>query len=36
MTPFAHIADYEERMLAIAARFALHMAQLDFWPLALC
>ena len=36
MTPFAHIADYDARMLAIAARFALHMARIELWPLALC
>ena len=35
MTPFAHIADYEARMRAIAARFALHMPQRELWPLAL-
>ena len=39
MTPFAHITDYAKRMAAIraiAARFALHMAQLELWPLAMC
>ena len=36
MTPFAHIADYDARMRAIAARFTLHMAQLELWPLAMC
>ena len=35
MTPFSHIADYDARMRAIAARFALHMAQRELWPLAL-
>ena len=34
MTPFAHITDYDARMRAIAARFALHMAQRELWPLA--
>lgn len=35
MTPFAHIADYAQRMEAIAARFTLHMAQRELWPLTL-